>query len=242
MLVLPVLDILEGQVVHGVAGRRTEYRPIVSRLTSSCEPLAVARAIRNTFGLDRYYLADLDGILRQKPNYPVYRDLVDDGFELLVDAGIRNSQDAARVQAAGVSKIVVGLESCRSPADLASIATAEISITFSLDLLSGKPCRREDSIGWSDHPWEIIRQAIHAKAKAILPLDLSDVGMSTGGSTDSLCQFIRNEFPKIHLITGGGVRNPEDLKRLSSLGVDEALVATALHDGRLNAFNISEFA
>ena len=41
---------------------------------------------------------------------------------------------------------------------------------------------------------------------SIIILDLSDVGMGTGGSTDSLCRFVRNEFPRIRLIAGGGVR------------------------------------
>ena len=35
MDILPVLDTLDGQVVRGVAGRRTQYRRIESKLTTS---------------------------------------------------------------------------------------------------------------------------------------------------------------------------------------------------------------
>ena len=62
MQILPVLDIMRGQVVRGVGGRRHEYRPIVSRLTASASPLDVAGAIRAHFGRDEFYLADLDPI------------------------------------------------------------------------------------------------------------------------------------------------------------------------------------
>src|SRR5579872_5647704 len=44
MRIVPVLDLLGGVVVRGVGGRRREYRPVVSRLTPSCDPLDVARA------------------------------------------------------------------------------------------------------------------------------------------------------------------------------------------------------
>ena len=90
MKVIPVLDLLDGCVVRGVAGRRSEYRPIVSQRTGSSEPLVVARAIRDAFGLCEFYIADLDGILRHQPKLAVYRQLMDDGFQLLVDAGVRH--------------------------------------------------------------------------------------------------------------------------------------------------------
>ncbi len=233
MQVLPVLDLLNGHVVHGVAGRRDEYRPIVSGLTSSSNPLDVAAAMRGSFGLHRLYIADLDGILHQRPDLELYQRLIVEGFELLIDAGIRAPGDMTPILETGVTGLIVGLETCRSPEDLATIANQTTEVIFSLDLLHGQPRRRNDAQGWNDNPREIVRQVIEAKASAVLPLDLSDVGMGTGGSTDSLCQWIRNEFPAIGLIAGGGVRGPEDLHRLSELGVDAVLVASALHDGRL---------
>ena len=45
MRILPVLDLKGGQVVRGLAGRRQEYQPIRSRLTPSCQPLAVVAVV-----------------------------------------------------------------------------------------------------------------------------------------------------------------------------------------------------
>src|SRR5262245_27511643 len=97
MDILPVLDLLNGIVVRGVAGKREEYRPIESRLVDSADVLPVARAFREQLGLTRIYLADLDAILHQHPNPDLYRELAEDGFELLVDAGLRNVESAESV-------------------------------------------------------------------------------------------------------------------------------------------------
>lgn len=241
MRVIPVIDILDGQVVRGIAGQRAKYLPIKSRLTSSTDPLEVARALRSAFELDHFYVADLDGILNQRPNLAIFQRLIKDRFELIVDAGVRNTSDATILQIAGVKQIIVALETCRSPDDLAMITATKLDITFSLDLLTGIPQQRKDSTGWSNKTHVIVRQALQANVNAILPLDLTDVGMETGGSTDSLCRFIRNEFPKIRLITGGGIRGVDDLKRIRSLGVDDALIASALHDGRITPDEMRSF-
>ena len=42
MQIIPVLDLLGGQVVRGVGGRREAYRPVRSVLTTSSEPRQVA--------------------------------------------------------------------------------------------------------------------------------------------------------------------------------------------------------
>ena len=62
MRIIPVLDMLNGIVVRGVGGRRSEYQPIVSRLTSSTDPVEVARVLVYAFQPAEMYVADLDAI------------------------------------------------------------------------------------------------------------------------------------------------------------------------------------
>lgn len=241
MKIIPVLDILEGVVVRGIAGRRDEYRPIVSRLTSSANPVDVARAIRDAFDLNQIYVADLDGILRQRPNRHLYQSLLREGFQLLIDPGIRRVDDADSLLASGPVDLAVGLESCGSPSELRKIVERSPSITFSLDLLNGLPRRHCDAQDWSDQPTEIIRQVVEAGVASILILDLADVGMGTGGSTDAICQWIRSTFPQLQIIAGGGVRGLRDLIRLAEQQVNAVLVASALHDGRLTRHDLKSF-
>src|SRR4051794_31268868 len=102
MQILPVLDLLGGQVVRGVAGRRQDYRPMRSPLIDSSEPLAVSRRFRAVFGLDELYVADLDAIAGQAPSLELLRNLVQDGFRLWLDAGVDRVEKAVELDQAGV--------------------------------------------------------------------------------------------------------------------------------------------
>ena len=241
MFVIPVLDLLNGQVVRGIAGHRSKYRPIVSRLTNSTDPIGVAQALQQSFGFQSFYVADLDAILHRRPNLAVYRQLKDIGFETFVDAGVHGVVDINGLIDAGATRVIVGLETCASPAVLAEMIEATPDLIFSLDLQQGIPRRPANSSGWSDDAFAIVRQAVTAHVRSILVLDLADVGTGTGGSTDSLCRQIRAEFPEMHLIAGGGVRGPDDLRRLKTLGAHQVLVASALHDGRLGREDLAAF-
>src|SRR5437660_4031129 len=120
MPILPVLDLMQGQIVRGVAGRRAEYRPIASDLVRSADPVAVALALQQQFGFDEFYIADLDAIKDSDPSLAVYRKLQMEGFRLWVDAGLR-SRDSSTLKMliiANVSRIIIGLETIDDPDDL----------------------------------------------------------------------------------------------------------------------------
>lgn len=233
MQIIPVLDVLEGQVVRGIAGRRQDYRPIVSRLCRSSEPLAVARAFRDHFGLAELYLADLDALAGRPPRLDLYAALRSDGFRLWVDAGIRQAVDAEPLAAAGVERLVVGLESVAGPTALAAVCQAHGQrIVFSLDLKDGVPLVVANDWETTD-PFEIARQAVAAGVMCLLVLDLRRVGTGAGTGTEDLCRRVAESFPQVALAAGGGIRGVADLRHLQDCGVHVALVASALHDGIL---------
>jgi phosphoribosylformimino-5-aminoimidazole carboxamide ribotide isomerase len=60
------------------------------------------------------------------------------------------------------------------------------------------------------------------------------VGVARGPGPAGICETVRNAFPDLELLTGGGVRDWDDVKRLEDAGVDGVLVASALHDGTLS--------
>ena len=69
--------------------------------------------------------------------------------------------------------------------------------------------------------------------RSMIVLDLARVGTGQGVGTLSLCRQLRALWPEINLVAGGGVRNLADLHDLQESGCHAALVASALHDGRL---------
>jgi phosphoribosylformimino-5-aminoimidazole carboxamide ribotide isomerase len=238
MPILPVLDLMEGQIVRGVAGRRENYRPIVSKLVESAQPLSVAAALRAHFGFTEYYLADLDAIQHGRPNEAMYETLMSRGFRLWIDAGLRRSSDAVL---GGMLRqemdVVVGLESIEGAAELQRIVerVGVARVVFSLDLKAGKPLGRVDLWPAADL-WAIIDHAVHAiGVRRMIVLDLAKVGVGEGVGTEDLCGQFKKRYPCVELTAGGGVRCIDDVARLAAMGVDHVLVASALHDGRISA-------
>lgn len=247
MLILPVLDLLNGVVVRGVAGQRESYRPVQSQIVNSPEPLAVARAFRDQFGLKTLYVADLDAILSDRPNFEVYRQLADDGFSIWVDAGIRDARAAEMALQTGAQSVIAGLESTASPSLLETLVTriGSHNLIFSLDLKHGMPL--SNSPAWQGFsPIEIGVLALECGVNRMIVLDLAQVGVGTGISTLLLCADIRHETSKRgktqpQLITGGGVRGISDLHILAQEGIDGVLIASALHHGQLSRKNVEHF-
>jgi phosphoribosylformimino-5-aminoimidazole carboxamide ribotide isomerase len=240
---IPVLDVLHGQVVRGVGGRRNEYRPIVSRLTSSTDPVEVARALVTTFQPAELYLADLDAITGSRLDLDLYRAIRDLGPRLWVDAGIRDAEGARKVATADCD-VVAGLETVTGPDVLRDIVAAvgPERVVFSLDLRNGVPLRDwpdrggrppglPDSFGQA---WRPVPTLIVIGINCLIVLDLARVGGGSGTGTEELCRQLAAEYPHVDLVAGGGIAGPADLDRLAALGVSGVLVASALHDGRID--------
>lgn len=240
MQVIPVIDLMRGQVVRGVGGRRDEYRPIESRLATDSQPQTVGDALAG-LGFRTTYVADLDAILGGTPAWATYGQLLDRGLDLWVDAGL-STGDQARALArfavvgVGLSGIIVGLESLSHPDSLAEMCSAVGSsrLIFSLDLKAGALLTRWPA--WRAlSPLAIATLAIRAGVRRMIVLDLGQVGMGRGVGTEPLCRNLRCLDPELQIIAGGGVRDLADLAALEAAGCDAALVASALHDGRLEA-------
>lgn len=242
MFILPVLDLLGGQVVRGVGGRRHEYRPIESTLCSGSRPSTVARALVEQFGFDRAYVADLDAIAGAATAGETYREIAAQGLDLLVDAGISDAQHAARLanivlsnSTGGFAGVIAGLESLPSPAALLEMLNAigPRALVFSLDLKHGTPLAKGPEWSGAD-AWRIAARALELGVRRMIVLDLAQVGTGEGVGTLALCRRLRQADATLELISGGGVRGTDDLRRLEDSGCDAALVASALHDGRLS--------
>jgi len=239
MLIVPVLDLLRGTIVRGIAGRRHEYQPVESCLTRDAAPRTVGQAMAG-FGLSQVYVADLDAIAGAEPAWQIYDDLASCGLQLWIDAGVSDARRAGRLHgyalnSTAVTGIVVGLESLADPAALAETfrILAGPLLIFSLDLKDGQPLA---AAGWGNLGAEAIAQAaIDAGARRLIVLDLAQVGIGRGVGTLDLCRRLLVGRPELELIAGGGIRGPADLAELAAIGCWGALVASALHDGRLSA-------
>ena len=111
--IIPVLDLKGGEVVRAEMGRRDRYRPIVTPLSASSDPVSVAAGLRTLYPFPAFYIADLDAIEGRAPNTGALARLraMPDAPELWVDAGIADGEALAAALAEPSLRPVLGSES-----------------------------------------------------------------------------------------------------------------------------------
>ena len=244
MQIIPVLDILNRVVVRGVAGQRDRYEPIQSAVCFSPDPIEVATVFRDRFGLDKFYIADLDAILHGEPNYWLFDELSEAGFELMVDAGASQPIEVQGLLTRGAAKAVIGLETwpLLSSLEMLQASVGPERLVFSLDLKHGQPLRVFKDLSPESAAIDIGAAVLSTGIRELIVLDLASVGVHGGVPTLDLCEELKSFAPRTRIITGGGVRDVRDLETLSERGVDGVLVASALHDEKLSIDDVKKFA
>lgn len=239
MNIIPVIDLLNGVVVRGIAGQRARYRPVHSLLAATPDPVVVLRSLQQAFDLHQFYVADLDAIQFQHFNRCVIAELVRCGVTLMLDRGVRSAHDVQELLDLNVQQVVIALETLQQPQDLADLVRqfgAE-QLVLSLDLKNGQ--LQTACVEWhGSDPVQLAVQLHQLGLHSIILLDIAAVGTNSGNPTQALCLEIRSRISDVTLITGGGIRNLEDIQQLQQAGSDAVLIASALHDGRLSAADL----
>lgn len=233
MRIVPVMDVMNGQVVRAIGGRRDEYRPLDPFLFGSNDPLTVAAGMTRRAKSSELYIADLDAIVGGPFMFELSR-LRAAGMSIWLDRGVRHAEDALDVVQRGADRVILGSETVTGPDVVARVVAtlSPESVLFSLDLHGGVPLIASDAWSRAD-PLEIVTEVVNLGIEQIIVLDLAAVGERAGPGTERLCEQIHTRFPDLGLIIGGGVRHWGDLDRFGALGVEAALVGSALHDGSL---------
>jgi phosphoribosylformimino-5-aminoimidazole carboxamide ribotide isomerase len=245
MRVIGVVDLLDGRAVHARAGLRAHYQPVRAIAGVAIEPgdpLALGRGYHETLGLTEFYAADLDAILGRVSQDAPVSAMVALGLPVWLDAGVTSVGCARHALGLGAAHVIIGLETLSSYDDLGTICRTLGSdrVAFSLDLRNGEPIEPATIPpgGKGDAVELVTRRAVDAGVGAVIVIDLARVGTGMGPDLQAIAR-VRRAAPGVTLLAGGGVRGLDDLVRLADAGCDAALVATALHDGRIGATEVA---
>jgi phosphoribosylformimino-5-aminoimidazole carboxamide ribotide isomerase len=228
MILIPVIDLMHGQVVRAVRGDRQSYRPIVSTLCAGSDPVVVARALCAHCDSNRLYAADLDALTGGTAQAEVLRRILQamPELEFWVDAGFADAAAAQQLReriGAGAERMVpiFASESLRSPDELARCFADRDRGVLSLDRRDGQ---RLDPAGCWDLPqrWP----------SRVIVMTLERVGADAGPDLATLRE-VQARSPGTRLVGAGGIRPAADLDAAREAGAYAWLVASALHDGRL---------
>lgn len=237
MKIVPVLDMLNGIVVHAVRGRRKEYKPLTSALCASADPLEVASTFKN-LGFDELYVADLNAITGNQNNSAIIAHIAKKtGLLLMVDAGVTNVKTAKNAMRSGASKVIIGTETltdlCFIKQAIASIGPDRVIVSF--DMKNGELLSKFDATRFAN-PIDVLCEFQSMGLTQVILLDLTRVGSEEGVDTVFLKKALDNV--NLQVFVGGGVRNIGDLIMLKELGVAGVLVATALYSGKIKVEEI----
>lgn len=250
MQVVPVIDVRGGIAVHAVRGDRANYRPLVSQLAPTVDPIELASAFDRQLGLNTLYLADLDAIATGSSPTSLVRALTHQGSKVWIDSGAETAANVRSLLDAGADQVVLATESIADPGVLARCVRefGADRLVFSLDLRAGRPIMRTESRGlWGREdpkPLQIARFAHHAGMRQILLLDLAQTGTAFGMSRWALplIQRLRLVLHSTRWIVGGGCAGFADLAALADADVDVALVGTALHSGTMSRDRLAQMS
>ena len=245
--IIPVIDLMIGQVVLAQDGNRERYQPVHTKLTKQSDPVTVARALFGQTGCDCLYVADLDSFEGAKPSWNIYQQLLNVGFQIWVDADWLSGPDRLQVlEEESQSKSIRPIISTEQISDksqfdqLKRLCGKNIEPVFSVDLRDGKLLTKCEQL-CSGCPRDIVRQAYKCGVRSLIWLDVASVGTNRG--VERLLETIKEikaEFPDIALTTGGGVRGPGDAGQLLAAGCQHVLVASAIHDCKFRPDDVTK--
>lgn len=227
MDIVPVIDIRKGSAVRAIAGRRDDYLRLVSPLARTSAPIDVAEGLMSLYAFQALYIADLDAIEGRGDNCGSIREIGErfPHLSLWVDAGFRRPGAARGWLELENVTAVFGSETLGSTAALETLAgdaRAILSLDFRGDVLLGP-----DGLLSAPALWP----------RRVIVMTLDRVGAGRGPDLERLRAIGRIAAGRA-VIAAGGVRGPDDLVALAAAGADGALVASALHDGKLTAADL----
>ena len=237
--VIPVLDLMIGQVVWARGGKRGSYAPVHSPLTHSARPVDVARSVYNQTGCDCLYLANIDSFAGATPISDIYSELIEAGFSLWIDADWmgslhcdeRTDQILTLAQDPNI-RLIFSSETMSSKDEfniISGLVQSGANPIFSLDMRQGEVISKSDQLS-ATNPLDLISTAWEAGVKDMILLNLESVGGYGGVSTENIVRQASEKFPESQLVSGGGVRDHSDAQQLLTAGCQHVLVASAIFD------------
>jgi phosphoribosylformimino-5-aminoimidazole carboxamide ribotide isomerase len=205
-------DLKNGQIVHGKSGMRDKYVPVTSLHADTAEPIRCIEQIRPRY----LYIADLDRICKTGDHDALIPHLAARTGRILLDRGCRGPDDMLTIP--GV-RMIIGTETAADTLDQFTGGVLSVDI------------KDDRVIPWGIDPVLFLSSCIRYRFEMIILLDIGRVGTGRGLCTEMLAAF-RAAYPG-PLLWGGGVSSEEDLILLDRAGFDGAILATAVHTGRI---------
>jgi phosphoribosylformimino-5-aminoimidazole carboxamide ribotide isomerase len=230
MIILPAIDLFQGQVVRlrqGKLDQKTVYPE---------DPLFYATRWEEE-GANCLHVVDLEAAFTgEQRNLDLIKRLVSSlNIPVEVGGGVRSFAAAETLLKAGADRVVVGTKAVEDPKFVHDLVTrfGGEAVAVGVDAKDGKVAVK----GWAEithlDAIEFIRQVQDAGAATITFTDIATDGMLSGPSFGMLEAVLSRT--KCRVIASGGVATIDDVKRLAAIpGLYGTIIGKALFDGTVD--------
>jgi len=227
MYIIPAIDLLKGECVRLIQG---DYH---RQITYRDNPVNQAEEFISD-GAEWLHIVDLEGA---KVGRPVNTDSIAaiaalGKLKIEVGGGIRDEASIKQLLDMGVERVIIGT---KAVSDFEWFS--EMAKKFSGKLVLGLDARgsRVSTHGWTkDHPQSLLEFATEAAKlplAAIIYTDITKDGMMAGPNFERTKAVV--EAVDVAVIASGGVRETDDIRKLTQLGVEGVIIGRALYEGTL---------
>ncbi|MCL2078587.1 MAG: 1-(5-phosphoribosyl)-5-[(5-phosphoribosylamino)methylideneamino]imidazole-4-carboxamide isomerase [Oscillospiraceae bacterium] len=228
MILYPAIDIYEGKAVRLLRG---DYAQMT---VYSGDPISVAQGFKNQ-GATALHIVDLEAARLGEPaNFDLIANIAArTKMFVQVGGGIRTLDSVEMYLDAGVSRVIIGTAAISKPGFLREIAAKyKKAIAVSADIKDGRIAIK----GWTEvsdqDTLDFCKTALDIGIKTVICTDISKDGMQ-GGSNIELYKALRREL-SVDIIASGGVSSVSEIKTLTELGINGAILGKALYEGILS--------
>ena len=225
MIIIPAIDIIDGNVVRllrGDYGKMTVY---------GNSPAERAKAFAAE-GATHLHVVDLDGAKDGSArNCGIIEEIVkSSGLSVEVGGGIRTRETVENYINAGVCRVILGTAAIENPSFAAEmISDFKEKIAVGVDIKNGYAATK----GWTEVSdktcIELCLQFQKMGAQTVICTDISKDGAQNGTNIE-LYSKLQSSL-RMNIIASGGVTTLGDIEKLRKTGVYGAIVGKALYTG-----------
>ena len=230
MTIYPAIDILGGQAVRLIQGRKDQA-------TVYGDPIEMATKWLNK-GAEWLHVVDLDGAFEGRPkNLGVLRNMAAavPRAKIQVGGGIRSMSTVGLLFDAGIERIVLGTAAVQDQ-EFVKNALAKHSgrMAIGIDARDGYV----QISGWTEDSQigaiDLARRLQDAGVRLVIYTDISRDGVLEGPNIEATRQMLENT--QLSVIASGGVSSLQDVHRLAEINhsrLEGVIIGKALYEGRI---------
>jgi phosphoribosylformimino-5-aminoimidazole carboxamide ribotide isomerase len=227
MYVIPAIDLRDGKCVRLIQGRYDR------QIDYNDDPVEQAKEFCSA-GAQWLHIVDLDGAKAGKPvNTDTISAIVALGLlRIEVGGGLRDEASISQLLDTGVERVIIGT---KAVSDFEWFA--QMVERFSGRIVLGLDARgaKVSTHGWTEDSakslLEFAAEAAKLPLAAIIYTDITRDGMMTGPNLERTKALV--DAVDLPVIASGGVKEVDDVKKLTGLGVAGVIIGRSLYEGTL---------